>query len=78
MTKIAPIRADQYMLRLPPGLRERVKERATQNGRSINTEIISALEQHLEQGDNRLAVVERKVEILIRRMNKLQPWDKEL
>ena len=42
---------DQYMLRLPPGLRERVAQRAADNGRSMNTEIINAIEQHLIGAD---------------------------
>lgn len=49
--KIAAKDADQYMLRLPPGLRDRVAKRATENGRSMNTEIIEAIEKHLEAAD---------------------------
>jgi hypothetical protein len=45
--KIAAKDADQYMLRLPPGLRDRVAQRAAENGRSMNTEIIEAIEKHL-------------------------------
>ena len=36
--------ADQYMVRFPEGLRERIKEAAEANGRSMNSEIVSALE----------------------------------
>jgi predicted HicB family RNase H-like nuclease len=49
--KIAAKDADQYMLRLPPGLRDRVARRAAENGRSMNTEIIEAIEQHLTGAD---------------------------
>jgi hypothetical protein len=49
--KIAAKDADQYMLRLPPGLRDRVARRAAENGRSMNTEIIEAIEKHLEEAD---------------------------
>jgi predicted DNA-binding protein len=49
--KIAAKDADQYMLRLPPGLRERVARRAAENGRSMNTEIIEAVEKHLRDAD---------------------------
>jgi predicted DNA-binding protein len=35
------------MLRLPPGLRERLQERANESGRSLNTEIVDAIEKHL-------------------------------
>jgi hypothetical protein len=51
VAKIAAKGADQYMLRLPPGLRDRVAQRAAENGRSINTEIIDAIEKHLEGAD---------------------------
>jgi predicted DNA-binding protein len=49
--KIAAKDADQYMLRLPPGLRDRVSKRAAENGRSMNTEIVDAIEKHLEGAD---------------------------
>jgi hypothetical protein len=49
--KIAAKDADQYMLRLPPGLRDRVASRASDNGRSMNTEIVEAIEQHLTGAD---------------------------
>jgi hypothetical protein len=49
--KIAAKDADQYMLRLPPGLRDSVARRAAENGRSMNTEIIEAIEKHLRDAD---------------------------
>src|SRR5262249_56786985 len=49
--KIAAKDADQYMLRLPPGLRDRVARRAAENGRSMNTEILEAIERHLTGAD---------------------------
>ncbi len=49
--KIASKDADQYMLRLPPGLRDRVARRAAENGRSMNTEIVEAIEKHLLSAD---------------------------
>ena len=36
---------DQYTLRLPRGLRDRIKEEATRNRRSMNAEIIFHLEK---------------------------------
>ena len=48
--KIAPKDA-QCMLRLPPGLRDKVAARAAQNGRSMNTEIIEAIERYLQGAD---------------------------
>jgi hypothetical protein len=46
----------QCMLRLPPGLRDKVAARAAQNSRSLNSEIIEAIERHLQGADriNRL------------------------
>jgi hypothetical protein len=49
--KIAGKDAEQYMLRLPAGLRDKVARRAAENGRSMNTEIIAAIEKHLEGTD---------------------------
>lgn len=39
--------ADKFVVRLPDGLRQRVAERARATRRSMNSEIISALENHL-------------------------------
>lgn len=36
--------SDQFPLRLPDGMRDRIKERAEANGRSMNAEIVSLLE----------------------------------
>jgi hypothetical protein len=49
--KIASKGGDQFMLRFTPGLRTRIAKRAADNGRSINTEIIDAIEQYLLQSD---------------------------
>jgi hypothetical protein len=49
--KTAAKDADHYQVRLPPGLRDRVAQRAAENGRSMNTEIIEAIEQHLAGAD---------------------------
>jgi predicted DNA-binding protein len=57
---IASKGGDQYMLRLPDGLRERLKRRAAVSGRSLNTEIVDAIERHLERGD-RLDELERRI-----------------
>lgn len=38
---------DKFIARLPDGLRERLKAIATQNKRSMNAELIHALELHL-------------------------------
>lgn len=39
---------DQYMLRLPEGMREKIKAAAAHNKRSMNAEIIQALDYWLE------------------------------
>lgn len=39
---------DQYMLRFPDGMRERLKEEAAKNNRSLNAEIIARLEGSFE------------------------------
>jgi predicted DNA-binding protein len=49
--KIATKGGDQYMLRLPAGLRDRVARRAAENGRSMNIEIIDAIEKYLDETD---------------------------
>lgn len=36
---------DQFMIRLPDGMRDRISESANRNGRSMNAEIVQALEQ---------------------------------
>lgn len=49
--------ADQYMLRFPPGLRDRIKAYAERQGTSINSEIIRVLEREFPEQwpiDNRL------------------------
>jgi predicted DNA-binding protein len=55
MAKIAAKRhsreGDQYMIRMPPGLRERVAAQAAANGRSISAEIVDAIEQYLQRSD---------------------------
>src|SRR5690606_1002848 len=37
--------SDQAMIRLPEGMRDRIKAAAERNGRSMNAEIVAALEQ---------------------------------
>jgi plasmid stability protein len=36
---------DKFMLRLPDGMRERIKAKAEENGRSMNSEIVDTLER---------------------------------
>jgi predicted DNA-binding protein len=61
----------QYLLRLPEDLRKRIKARASLNGRSINTEIVAAIEKHLNGGD-RVEELEKRVAALESSNNTLQ------
>nr|WP_313360448.1 Arc family DNA-binding protein [Mixta calida] len=45
---------DKFMLRMPEGMRDAITERAKRNGRSMNSEIISILEDRLYCGDGDL------------------------
>ena len=52
MSKTQPARgSDQFPLRLPDGMRDRVKASAERNGRSMNTEIIMALDAAFPEMD---------------------------
>lgn len=42
---------DKFMLRLPEGMRESIAERAKENGRSMNSEIVQILQDALESGN---------------------------
>jgi predicted DNA-binding protein len=42
---------DQYLLRLPPGFRERLRQRAAENSRSVKAEIVKAIESYLDADD---------------------------
>lgn len=47
MVERTPQDQDKYVLRFPEGLRDRLKEEAAMNGRSLNAEIIFRLEESL-------------------------------
>jgi hypothetical protein len=42
-------RGQQFVLRLPPGLRERVKQAADANRRSMNAEMVLYIERGVDQ-----------------------------
>lgn len=48
--------SDKFMLRLPDGMRDRLKESAEANMRSMNAEIVSRLEWSLKAGTLAMAV----------------------
>ncbi|ABS49272.1 MULTISPECIES: Arc family DNA-binding protein [Yersinia pseudotuberculosis complex] len=43
---------DKFMLRLPDGMREAIGERAKQNGRSMNSEIVQILQDAIDGEKN--------------------------
>ena len=46
MTELRPGQgSDQFNVRFPPGMRDRIKVSSDQNGRSMNAEIIATLEE---------------------------------
>lgn len=44
---------EQFMLRLPDGMRERIKRKAEDSGRSMNAEVVAALELWLNAPSER-------------------------
>lgn len=45
----SPALVDKFVIRLPQGLRDQIKELSEHNRRSMNSEIIMVLEQHIQQ-----------------------------
>ena len=55
MSKIPPSRLqDQFVVRLPDGMRELIKASAEENNRSMNAEIVARLEQSFNTGQGLL------------------------
>jgi plasmid stability protein len=44
--------SDKFILRLPEGMRARIQVLAAQKGRSMNAEVIAALEKYIEADDS--------------------------
>lgn len=53
MTERPSRKLDQYIVRLPDGMRARIKAAADANARSMNAEIVAALERHFIQYQRR-------------------------
>lgn len=51
-------RSDQFNLRMPEGMRERIAKAARVNARSMNSEIVALLEAGLSREDRLLETVE--------------------
>lgn len=54
-TSSGPALIEKFVVRLPKGLRKKIKHLSEQNRRSMNSEIIMVLEQHIEQNLGDLA-----------------------
>ena len=54
---------EQYLLRLPPGMRKRLQRRADMNGHSLSYEIVAALAHHLTKPslETRVLMLENKL-----------------
>ena len=60
---------DQYTLRLPDGLRDRIKAAAAANGRSMNTEIIASLQAAMDGEEARgMAALEARLRAIVERL----------
>lgn len=58
---------DQYMLRMPDGMRDALKAKAAENKRSLNAEIVSRLQASLEAPDAVLGLTDEQFEELVAR-----------
>ena len=60
---------DQYQLRFPPGLRDRLQEEADKNSQSLHQEIIERLKASFEPNtlENRVATLEAQMKGLLAR-----------
>ncbi|MFD0978043.1 Arc family DNA-binding protein [Tropicimonas aquimaris] len=47
MSENTPQTQDKFIVRLPDGMRDHIKAKAAKNNRSMNAEIVHALEEHL-------------------------------
>lgn len=70
MTSRVPSRgSDQFNLRFPDGMRDRIKEAAEASGRSMNAEIIARLEASFapgRPGDEQIAALGQRLDEVLR------------
>ena len=64
--------SDKFMLRLPNGMRDRIKEKADENGRSMNAEIVFTLDAEYPPPPP-----DDRVKALIERFQKIIPKDEQ-
>jgi plasmid stability protein len=61
--------SDQFMVRLPDGMREALAELAARNGRSMNAEIVHALAVHFANEasptESQLSAIETRIKVLL-------------
>lgn len=53
--KQAPAMVEKFVIRLPQGLRNKIKHLSEKNRRSMNSEIIMVLEKHIQQNQGKQA-----------------------
>lgn len=61
--------AEQYLLKMPPGTRKKLNRAADESGRSVNTEIVCAIEDHLTK-PTRLERIEQRLSVLEEEMTR--------
>lgn len=83
----SPALVEKFVIRLPNGLRDRIRQLSEQNRRSMNSEIIMVLESHIRQQfmdtiaeanpDGDFAPGQRKTEAELNRMLESLPAQKK-
>jgi hypothetical protein len=70
MTEAQRKKQDQFIVRLPDGMRDRIKSAADKNGRSMNAEIVATLEEAYPQ----TSLVER---LMAHQQALFRSWEEE-
>jgi len=70
---------DKYVLRFPDGMRERIKDAAAENNRSMNAEIVARLEASFtaQQPDTE-HIVTKVLDNTLEKLRKLSPEELEI
>lgn len=66
MTSATGRESDKFMLRLPEGMRDRLKHEAARNDRSLNAEIVARLTTSFEEQDKVLGLSNQQFEELVK------------
>lgn len=61
MTERKPQNLDKFIIRLPDGMRDRIKVAAAQNNRSMNAEVVAALEEKFPEPELQHALLFKQV-----------------